>query len=114
MSTARARRISLWSGCNTPFLRRSGGAEGFSATRVAGDKEPTIWVLTMPDGISSGDTASASPELLVKRIHEITCEIYRLREERTANPVRVARELLSAPYRVKRLKRHLQACATAR
>ena len=68
----------------------------------------------MPDEISSGDTASASPKLLVNRIHEITFEVYRLREERTANPVRMARELLSAPYRVKRLKRHLEACSTAR
>ena len=68
----------------------------------------------MPDGISSGDNASASPEFLVKRIHEVTREIYRFREERTANPVRMARELLSAPYRVKRLKRPLEACSTTR
>jgi len=67
--------------------------------------------LTMPDVISSGHAASASPELLVDRIQEITCEIYRLREERTANPVRVARELLSEPYRMKRLERRLQARA---
>ena len=68
----------------------------------------------MPDGISSGHAASASPELLVNRVQEITCEIYRLRQERTANPIRVARELLSEPYRMKRLKRRLQACAQAK
>jgi len=90
------------------------GRGTFSATRVAGHKEPRIWALTMPDEISSGDTASASPKLLVNRIHEITCEIYRFREERTASPVRIARELLSVPHRVKRLKRHLEACSTAR
>jgi len=86
----------------------------FPATHLVGDKEPTTWGLTMPERISSGDTALASPELLVNRIHEITCEIHRLREERTASPVRLARELLSGPYRAKRLKRHLQACAMAR
>jgi hypothetical protein len=63
----------------------------------------------MHDKTGEGRFATSSAERLLSRIDEVTREVNRAREERAADPVRIARLNLASPHLVKRLKQHLEA-----